>query len=77
MSSTKLFIKTREALAREYGMCRKTFRKEMKALGYDFPRTLTPPWQKLIYEELGYPDGVERADYVKVDLPRRYRNAFE
>jgi hypothetical protein len=50
-----MLIKTKTMLAAEYGVCRKTLRKWMGAMPYEFPRILTEPWLKLIYEELGYP----------------------
>lgn len=66
-------IKTREQIALEYGVCRKTLRKWMAITCYDFPRHLTVCWQKLIYEEFGYPAGVDEEDYEKIRLPRPYR----
>jgi hypothetical protein len=67
-------IKTREQIALEYGVCRKTLRKWMTITGYDFPRHLTMCWQKLIYEEFDYPLTVNEEEYELVRLPRRYRN---
>jgi hypothetical protein len=66
-------IKTREQIALEHGVCRKTFRKWMATTGYGFPRHLTLAWQKLIYEEFGYPQKVEQETYEQVKLPRPYR----
>jgi hypothetical protein len=62
--------KTRTIVAEEYGMCRKTLRKRMDAMPYEFPKTsLDPRWLKLIYEEMGYPESVDEDDYVKVRVP--------
>jgi len=71
-------IKTRIAIAAEYGICRKTLRKRMSAMPYEFPETsLDRPWLKLIYEEMGYPELVDEEDFAKVRVPRRYRHVFE
>ena len=67
---------TREMIADEYGYSRELLRKEMKITGYEFPYTLTPKWCKLIYEEFGYPEKVDPADYARVKLPRAYRHLF-
>jgi len=42
-------------------------------LPYESPHLLTLSWQKLIYEELGYPPGVDSEDFDKVQIPRKYR----
>lgn len=34
----------------------------MDAMFYSFPRLLTAPWHKLIYEELDYPPSVKKED---------------
>jgi len=72
-----MLIKTKTAIAAEYGVCRKTLRKWMKAMPYEFPGMLTAPWQKLIYEELGYPKGVKEEDFAEVRVPKQYRRLFE
>jgi transposase-like protein len=66
-------IKTREQIALEYGVCRKTLRKWMATTEYGFPRHLTLAWQKLIYEEFGYPMEVKEEAYERIKLPRPYR----
>jgi transposase-like protein len=66
-------IKTREQIALEYGICRKTLRKWMATTGSDFPRHLTLTWQKLIYEEFGFPLEVDEEAYEQIKLPRPYR----
>ena len=66
-------LKTRANIAEEFGVCRKTLRKWMDAMPYGFPYLLTASWQKLIYEELGYPLGVEEEDYNKIKVPKEYR----
>ena len=68
-------IKTREQIALEYGVCRKTLRKWMSTTGYGFPRHLTLAWQKLIYEEFGYPEDVNDDMYEQVKFPRPYRSS--
>ena len=40
---------------------------------YEFPYLLTAPWQKLIYEDIGYPSGVKEEDYNKIKIPKEYR----
>jgi hypothetical protein len=69
--------KTKKTLADEYGVCRKTLRKWMDATEYEFLYILTPSWCKLIYEEFGYPEGIDESDYAKVRLPRQYRHLFD
>jgi len=69
-------IKTREQIAREYGICRKTLRKWMSNTGYVFPRHLTPSWQKLIYEEFDYPFSIDEQVYTLIRFPRQYREAL-
>jgi|GEM_PF-2254676 hypothetical protein len=69
-------IKTREQIALEYGICRKTLRKWLASTEYLFPRHLTLPWQKLIYEEFDFPLGVEKEPYGEVKFPRLYRENF-
>jgi|AntRauMFilla1563_2_1112583.scaffolds.fasta_scaffold53961_1 hypothetical protein len=68
-----MYIITRKAIAQEYSVCRKTLRKWMDELPYESPHLLTLSWQKLIYEELGYPPGVDSEDFDKVQIPRKYR----
>jgi hypothetical protein len=55
--------KTREQIAKEFGICRKTLSKWLAATEYTFPRLLTLPWQKLIYEEFGFPLEVDKKLY--------------
>lgn len=61
--------KNRSTLAAEYGISRKTFAKLLKAIPHPLPHTLTAPWQKLIYRELGYPGTVDPTAYNDVRLP--------
>lgn len=69
-------IKTRQQIASEYGVCRKTLRKWMAITGYTFPRHLTLSWQKLIYEEFGYPLGIDEEQFELIKLPRLYRETY-
>lgn len=66
--------KTRKAIADDYNICRKTLRKYMNAMPYEFPRILSTSWLKVIYENLGYPDGIDSADYQNVKSPLQYRD---
>ena len=66
-------VKTRANLANEYRVCRKTLRKWMGDMPYEFPHLLTAPWQKIIYEDIGYPPGAEEAKLEKVKFPKEYR----
>lgn len=66
-----LVYKTRTAIANEFGVCRKTFRKRLSALQYDLPPgNVSPRWQKYVYLSLHFPDGVRREDYEVVRLPQ-------
>ena len=69
-------IKTRQQIAREYGICRKTLRKWMTITGCTFPRHLTLSWQKLIYEEFGYPLDIDEGKFELIRLPRLYREMY-
>lgn len=65
-----LTLKSREVLAGEFGVCPKTFRKYLRTAEIELPRGMVrPSYQKLIYEQLWYPDGVEEELYEKVKLP--------
>ena len=66
-----LSFKTKAQLAAEYGLCRKTMRKKMRAMPYDFPRTsLSPSFVKAVYESIGhYPSGVNEEEWRGVRLP--------
>jgi transposase-like protein len=48
--------KTREAIAGEYGVCPRTFRRWLKRANVKLPSgNLTPKYQDLIYETFGFP----------------------
>ncbi|TXF81309.1 hypothetical protein FUA23_22025 [Neolewinella aurantiaca] len=68
-----MYLKSRANIAEEFGVCRKTLRKWMDAMPYEFPYLLAAPWQKLIYSELGYPPGVTADDFAKIKAPKEYR----
>ena len=56
--------KTRQQIAAEYGIDRKTLRKRMKMAGVYPPKGLLDrKWQKAIYEALRYPPGISKTDY--------------
>jgi hypothetical protein len=65
-----LTFKTRSEIAKEFGVCRKTFREKLKVAEINLPDGLVfPPWQKLIYETFWFPEGVEEQQYASVPLP--------
>lgn len=66
-------FKTKSQIAEEYGVCRKTMRKMMDAMPYDFPRSnLTPSHVKAVYEAIGcYPSNENESDWERVRLPDR------
>ena len=65
--TTCLGCKTRQQIAGEYGFCEQTLRRKLRLHSIKLPRGLvTPKWQKVIYEALGYPPGVSKTDYEHV-----------
>lgn len=53
--------KTRQQMADEFDFSYPTFWRRLKAHGIELPKGLIcPKWQKAIYEELGYPPGLDR-----------------
>lgn len=59
--------KTRQQIADEYSFCEQTLRRKLRLHSIKLPRGLvTPKWQKVIYEALGYPPGVSKADYEHI-----------
>ena len=69
-SQTRLVLKTLSMIADEYGFKPKTFKNHLKkdaVLNDVIKRGLQPPkMQKLVYDTLGYPPGVDKSDYEKV-----------
>ncbi|MGB0863284.1 MAG: hypothetical protein ACPGXZ_10220 [Saprospiraceae bacterium] len=56
-------IKTRKQLALEYGISERTLRRYIKKLNIEIPSgNLTPKNQKIIYENLGYPNNILEKD---------------
>ena len=57
-------IKTRYQMAEEFGWgSPKTFKSKLEQHGITLPGgSITPAWQKVIYEKLGYPEGVNKDD---------------
>lgn len=66
MANSKLKID----IVREYGWDRKTLYNKLKKYNLILPRGyLSAKQQKMIYECLGYPEGVNEKDYESVKLP--------
>lgn len=62
--------KTREQVAKEYGISTKTLSRKLAAKGIDLPKGLIfPRWQKLIYQQLGWPDSLDQAKYDSITTP--------
>ena len=62
--------KTLSNIAGEYGMGEKTLRRMLKEKNILYRRGLNlKPEQKRIYEELGYPKGVDKNDYKDMEIP--------
>ena len=60
-------IKTRQQIAEEFTTYPKTLIRWLKKQGVILPPcALTPKWQKLIYETLGYPPCVNKLDYENI-----------
>ncbi|MFQ5447800.1 MAG: hypothetical protein ACE5FF_12780 [Saprospiraceae bacterium] len=56
---------TRQQIAAEYGIDRKTLRRKMKKAGIFPPDGLLDrKWQKAIYEALNYPPGISKTDFA-------------
>jgi len=54
-------VKTKQQMADEYGVCRKTFNKFLQKKQIKLDRGLiSPKDQKVIYDELGEPDAIEK-----------------
>ncbi len=59
-------------IVREYGWDRKTLYNKLKRYDVQIPRGyLSMGQQKMIYECLGYPEGVEEEDYEGVEIPEK------
>ena len=57
-------FKTRQQIAIEYGIDRKTLKKKLDQIGISLPSgLLSTEWQKRIYETLGYPSGAVKKDF--------------
>lgn len=64
-STTK--VKTRQQIASEYGYSYSTLWRRLNKHGLDLSSGLiSRRWQKMIYETLGYPDGISPNDYDDV-----------
>ena len=58
MMNNNSVLKTKQQMADEYGVCRKTFNKLLKKKNIELDRGLIIPRdQDRIYNELGFPDG--------------------
>lgn len=60
-------MKTRQQIADEYGVSTKTLNNWLILHDIILPKCgVTPKYQKLIYEALGYPPCVEKANYEEI-----------
>lgn len=65
--SSRPGCKTRQQIADEYGWSVQTLRARLKVNKIDLPKGLISPlWQRMIYEALGYPPGVLKREYIEV-----------
>ncbi len=63
----ELLVKTLHQIAAEYGISYQTLHRRIDNLKIELPSGLLfPIHQKLIYEALGYPNGVSKADYASI-----------
>ena len=54
-------------MAAEYNLSVQTFRNKLRQNGINLPPgSIMPKWQKVIYERLGYPAGVNKEHYKDV-----------
>lgn len=67
-SKSDFGCKTRQQIAAEYGWrSLQTLRNKLKQNKIDLPSgSITPKWQKVIYETFGYPSSVQKEDYKDV-----------
>jgi|AntRauTorckE5430_2_1112549.scaffolds.fasta_scaffold08206_2 AraC-like DNA-binding protein len=62
-------FKTRDTIASEFEISTKTLKRRFEKYGLAPPPGLISPiWQKKIYEEMWYPDGVSKKDYEDYDV---------
>lgn len=55
-------VKTRQEIAEEYGISRRTFQRWLKKQNIELPAgLLTPREQEIIYQNFGYPHRMNRA----------------
>jgi hypothetical protein len=70
MPSTFQFSKSLFALANEFGLDLKTFKKTLGNYEIWLPSGIVfAPYQKWIYEWLGYPPSIKKEDYADTELP--------
>jgi hypothetical protein len=61
--------KTRQQIALEFNFSRSTFWRKLKEHGIELPGGLVcPKWQKVIYEKLGYPPGVQKEGFYRQEI---------
>ena len=67
-NSPKIEIKTRQQIAEEYGWKSvQTLRTKLRQYEIELPNgSITPKWQKIIYDCLGYPSGISKSTYKEV-----------
>jgi hypothetical protein len=64
---SKIPSKTRRQIADEFDIHYQTLWRRLEKNGIKLPKgRLLPKWQKVVYEELGYPKSVQRSDYEEV-----------
>lgn len=70
MNSTFQFSKSLSALADEYGVDLKTFKKYLGNYNICLPDgAVFAPYQRWVYDWMGYPPSVRKEDYVDTELP--------
>lgn len=67
-----LLSKTRTVIATELAVDRSALQRMLCESGINLPAgPVYLPWQKLIYETFGYPEGVESADFQMIIAAER------
>ena len=70
MPTPSLPPKSRRQIAAEYQVSEATLRRRLRQLELCLPKGyIFPAHQRLVYERLGYPAGIDPADYEDIPLP--------
>lgn len=70
MPTPSLPPKSRRQIAAEYQISSDTLRRRLRRMKIAIPNGLIlPAHQRQVYERLGYPAGVDPADYAEIPLP--------